>query len=123
MLLIRIRYSNSSLYPSYLRTALSAMLLMARGSRISIYLYNAFSTRNHFLRPIRRHLLYAAKLSTYISINISPSLLLSHTRTALHTNLSLNAGPYSPRNDLDQSSALLARASISGASAYILKST
>jgi hypothetical protein len=123
MLLIRIRCSSSSLHSFHLRTAPSAMPLMARGSRTSTCSYNVFSTRNHFLKPMRKYLLYAIKLSTHVSINVSLSLLSSHTRTALHVNLNLNAGPYSPRNDLGQPSALLARASMGGASAHTLRST
>jgi hypothetical protein len=123
MLLTRIRCFSSSLHPFHLRTAPSAMPLMARGSRISTCLYNVFSTRNHFLRPMKRHLLYAIKLSIHASINVSPSLLPPHTRIALHVNLNLNAGPYSPRNDLGQPSALLTRASMGGASVYTLRST
>jgi hypothetical protein len=123
MFLIKIRYSSSSLHPFHLRTAPSAMPLMARGSKTSTYLYNVFSTRNHFLRSIKRHLLYAIKLSTHISINVPSSLLLPHIRIALYVNLNLNAGPYSLRNDLSQPSALLARASMGGASTHTLRST
>jgi hypothetical protein len=100
MLLIKIRYFSSSLHPFHLRTALSAMPLMARGSKTSTCLYNAFSIRNHFLRPMKKYLLYATKLSIYVSINILLSLFLLYTYTALHANLNLNAGPYSLRNDL-----------------------
>jgi hypothetical protein len=94
MLLTRIKYFNSSLHPFYLRTASSAMLLMAKRSKISTYLYNVFSIRNHFLKPIKKHLLYVTKLNIHININISLSLLLLYTRTALHVNLNLNAGLY-----------------------------
>jgi hypothetical protein len=122
MLLIKIRCFNSSLYPFHLRTAPSAIPLIARGSRTSTYLYNVFSIRNHFLKPIKRHLLYAIKLSIYANINIPSSLLLLYTRTALHVNFNLNAGPYSLRNDLGQLNTLLIRASMGGVSAYILRS-
>jgi hypothetical protein len=123
MLLIKIRYFSSFLHPFHLRTASSAIPLIVKGSSISTYLYNAFSIRNHFLKPIKRHLLYVTKLSIYTSINILLSLLLLYTRTALHVNLNLNAGPYSLRNDLGQLSTLLIRASMGNASAYTLRST
>jgi hypothetical protein len=100
MFLIKIRYFSSFLHPFYLRTALSAMPLMARGSRISTYLYNAFSIRNHFLKPIKKYLLYVTKLNIYININILLSLFSLYTRTALYVNFNLNAGLYFLRNDL-----------------------
>jgi hypothetical protein len=122
MLLIKIRCFSSSLHPFHLRTAPSAMPLIAKESRILTCSYNAFSIRNHFLKPIKKHLLYATKLNIYININISLSLLLLYTRIALHVNLNLNAGSYSLRNDLGQPSTLLIRASMGGASVYILRS-
>jgi hypothetical protein len=123
MFLTKIKCFSSFLHSFHLRTASSAMPLMARGSRTLTCSYNVFSTRNHFLKPMKKHLLYAIKLSTYASINVPSSLLPPHTRTALHVNLNLNAGPYSLRNDLGQPSALLTRASMGGASAHTLRST
>jgi hypothetical protein len=123
MLLIKIRYFSSFLYPFHLRTASSAISLMARRSKILTYLYNVFSIRNHFLKPIKKHLLYVTKLSIYVNINIPLSFLLLHIRTALHVNLNLNAGSYSLRNDLGLLSTLLIKANMDGVSAYTLRST
>jgi hypothetical protein len=65
MLLTKIRCSNNSLYPFYLRTALSAIPSIAKESKISTCLYSVSSKKNRFLKPIRRHSLYAANSSVY----------------------------------------------------------
>jgi hypothetical protein len=86
MPLTRIRCSNSFLRPFHLRTILSATQLMVRGSKISTYLYSVFLRRNHFLRPMRRHSLYAANSSVYDSnILLDPSIRWYYSRVKATT--------------------------------------
>jgi hypothetical protein len=123
MLLIKIRCFNNSLLPFHLRMISSEMPLTVRVRKTLIYSCSASLRRNPFLKLTREYSLYAANLSVH-SINVSQNLppitcrITSHLKHALSIDV-----PPLKKIDQSQSSALSAKASISGVNVYILKST